>query len=277
MVSRFDARACDLGEGAFWHPLRKQFFWFDITGCRMLSAGLEWRFDRMASAAGWIDADRLLIATETDLSVMDLRDGVLRHLAPLEADNPVTRSNDGRADRQGGFWVGTMGKNAEGGAGTIYRWYRGKLSRMYVPVTIPNAICFAPDGRTAYFADTEARRIWAQPLDGEGWPVDESRVFLDLNAEGLNPDGAIIDAAGGMWLACWGDGAVRRFDAQGRQTDRLDVPALHVSCPALGGDDMRDLMLTSARQGLDDPDPVQGQTWMLRAAIPGLPEPQVVL
>lgn len=126
----FDNRACELGEGPIWHPLRRQFFWFDILGRRLLSrddkAGLlEWRFDSMASAAGWIDRDRLLIATETGLDILDLGTGRLAPLMPLEADRPATRSNDGRADRQGGFWIGTMGKHAESGAGAIYRYHRG--------------------------------------------------------------------------------------------------------------------------------------------------------
>ena len=67
-----DNRQCQLGEGAFWHPERQQFFWFDIKGKRLLSqqadgSPLEWRFDRMASAAGWIDRDRAIFETLTGI------------------------------------------------------------------------------------------------------------------------------------------------------------------------------------------------------------------
>lgn len=280
-ASAYDARACFLGEGAFWHPQRRQFFWFDIIGKRLMSRDIsgarEWQFAEMASAAGWIDANRLLIATETGLSVLDLRDTSPTPLTPLEAASPGTRSNDGRADRQGGFWIGTMGKQAEARAGAIYRWYRGELRKLVDAVTIPNAICFSADGRLAHYADTRESRVWTQPLDAEGWPEGERRPYLDLALRGLNPDGAVIDASGAFCVACWGDGAVRRFDPQGHELDRIAVGGLHASCPAIGGSDMQDLLVTTARQGMTDPDPAQGLPYLTRAPAPGLPEPKVIL
>ncbi len=277
----FDSRACALGEGPLWHPERQQFLWFDILGQRLLAQDAdgprEWRFDRMASAAGWIDRDRLLIATETGLAVMDLIDGALTDLVAVEADHPDTRSNDGRADRQGGFWFGTMGKQAQAGAGAIYRYYRGQVRRLFDRVTIPNAICFAPDGQAAFFTDTAQAIIWWQALDGDGWPTGDRQVFLDLGAQGLHPDGAVIDADGGFCCAIWGAGAVIRFDAQGRQTHRITVGGLHSSCPALGGPDLQQMLVTTALQGIDNPDAAQGLTYLATAPVPGLAEPRVIL
>lgn len=277
-----DHRICQLGEGPLWHPERGQFFWFDILGRRLLSQGahgepLEWGFAEMASAAGWIDRDRLLIATETGLSVLDLRGGDPDRIAALEAGNAATRSNDGRADRQGGFWIGTMGKAAEPGAGAIYRFYRGDIRRLVGGITIPNAICFSPDGGTAHYADTDRGIVWRQPLDGDGWPIGERQVWLDLSAQGWSPDGAVMDAAGGFCCAIWGQGAVVRFDPDGRQTHRWDVGGRHSSCPAFGGPGLSQLLVTTARDGIDDPDGDQGKTWRLDASLTGLPEPRVIL
>ncbi|MDP5305861.1 SMP-30/gluconolactonase/LRE family protein [Paracoccus spongiarum] len=280
-MTPFDDRICDLGEGPLWHPLRGQFFWFDILGRRLLSreAGLplDWRFDRMASAAGWVDRDRLIVATETGLALLDLTRGVLQMLAEVEADQPDTRSNDGRADRQGGFWFGTMGKQAQQGRGAIYRWYRGDLRRLVSGITIPNAICFSADGRSAHYADTRQGRVWRLDLDAAGWPQGAPRPYLDLRGDGLNPDGAVIDAEGALCLACWGAGRVIRFDPSGGRLDEVAVGGLHSSCPALGGADLRDMLVTTAREGIADPDPAQGLPWLVRAPAPGLPEPQVLL
>lgn len=278
----FDNRACELGEGPIWHPLRRQFFWFDILGRRLLSrddeAGLlEWRFDAMASAAGWIDRDRLLIATETGLDIMDLGTGRLAPLMPLEADRPATRSNDGRADRQGGFWIGTMGKHAESGAGAIYRYHRGEMRKIIGDISIPNAICFSPDGRVAHYTDTPTGLVWRQPLDADGWPDGDRDLYLDLRRAGLNPDGAVIDSEGAMCLACWGAGRVVRFAPDGRRLDEMAVGGRHSSCPAFGGADLRDLLVTTALEGIGQPEPGDGLPWLLRAAVPGLPEPPVVL
>ena len=280
-MTPFDNRSCFLGEGALWHPLRQQFFWFDVLEGRLLSrdasGALEWRLGRIASAAGWVDENRLLIATETGLTVLDLTSGAQTPLVAIEAESPATRCNDGRADRQGGFWLGTMGKAAEPRAGTIWRWHRGSLRPLVEGVTIPNAICFAADGRTAFYTDTPTAQVWRQPLDPDGWPEGERSLYLDLAPQGLHPDGAVIDSSGAFCVACWGAGAVLRFDPQGRLLGRIPVGGRHSSCPALGGPDLDQLLVTTAREGIADPDPAQGQTWLVPAPVPGLPEPRVLL
>ncbi|RHZ99084.1 SMP-30/gluconolactonase/LRE family protein [Cereibacter sphaeroides] len=274
----FDPRVCGLGEGPLWHPERQQFFWFDILGRRLLGeGGAAWTFDRAVTAAGWIDRDRLLVATETGLAVLDLRTRALDPLLAVEADRPETRSNDGRADRQGGFWFSTMGKEAQSGAGSLYRFHHGCLERLVEGLTIPNAICFAPDGRTAYYSDTARQLVWTQRLDAEGWPVGERELFLDLTDEGLNPDGAVIDAEGGFCCAAWGAGAVLRFDAGGRQTHRLAVGGRQPSCPAFGGPEFDRLLVTTATEGMEDPGPDEGLPYLLRPGLRGLAEPRVTM
>lgn len=280
-MTPYDSRACELGEGAFWHPDRGQFFWFDILSRRLYARGgegsHEWHFDRMASAAGRVDARHLLLATETGLALLDLETGTLSDHVAVEADRPETRSNDGRADRQGGFWFGTMGKQAQTGAGALYRYHRGKVERLFSGISIPNAICFAPDGRSAYFADTALGLVWVQPLDAAGWPVGERRVFLDLSAAGLNPDGAVTDSEGGLWIAKWGAGAVMRYTPDGQRSHEIAVGGLHASCPAFGGEGLADMLVTTAREGITAPDANQGLPWLIRPGFRGLAEPLVVL
>ncbi|HSF92689.1 MAG TPA: SMP-30/gluconolactonase/LRE family protein, partial [Paracoccaceae bacterium] len=131
----FDPRLCTLGEGPLWHPERNQLFWFDILGKRLLSRDetgpLTWQFDEHVSAAGWVDRDTLLIASETALFRFTLSSGVREDIVALEADNPQTRSNDGRADPWGGFWIGTMGNSAQPDAGAIYRFYKGGVTKLF--------------------------------------------------------------------------------------------------------------------------------------------------
>lgn len=277
-----DNRQCQLGEGAFWHPERQQFFWFDILGRRLLSQDaegqpLEWGLDRIASAAGWIDRDRLLIATERGLAVLSLADGALTDIAAVEADRPDTRSNDGRADRQGGFWFGTMGNKGESGAGALYRFYRGEVRKLRDAITIPNSICFSPNGGTVHYSDTDCGIVWRQGLDGDGWPIGERQIYLDLSGQGWSPDGAVIDAESGFCCAIWGQGAVMRFDRDGQRTHVWDVGAQHSSCPAFGGPHMSDLLVTTAWDGIENPDAAQGRTYRLATDLTGLPEPRVIL
>ena len=254
-VTVFDNTRCTLGEGPLWHPERSQLFWFDIIGKSLLTrAGgrtANWRFDVHVSAAAWVDHDTLLIAGEAALFTFDLRNGRQTPLCPLEADNPTTRSNDGRADPWGGFWIGTMGKNGEPAAGAIYRYFEGELRCLYTPVTIPNAISFAPDRSCAYFADTAAGKIWRQRLArAEGWPEGDPVLFLDLSAEALRPDGAVVDSEGCMWNAQYGSARVVRYSPDGRQLSSIELPAENTTCPAFGGPDLSTLYVTSALQGL---------------------------
>ena len=284
-VATYDDRACVLGEGPLWHPERGQLFWFDIMGKRLLTrsedGATDWTFDRHVSAAGWVDRDTLLVASETDLFRFDLGTGAQEHVAPLEEGNAVTRSNDGRADPFGGFWIGTMGKNAEAGAGALYRFYRGEVVQLRDGITIPNATCFAPDGRHAFFADTAEHIVWRIPLDGEGWPDGDWEVWLDHRESGINPDGAVVDAEGGFWCAEWGNARVGRYDAEGNLVDEVALDVPQPTCPAFGGSDMRTLYVTSARQGLPsdamDGAPRSGMTLSVAAPLLGQPEHRVIL
>lgn len=281
MAEVYDARPCTLGEGPLWHPERGQLFWFDILGRRLLSRegdrALEWRFDEIVSAAGWVDRNTLMIASETGLFRFDIPSGRRDAILPLEADNPVTRSNDGRADPMGGFWIGTMGKKAEAGAGAIYRYYRGRIEKLYGEISIPNAICFSPDGRTAYFADTKQGRIQRQSLDPEGWPRGKPEVFVDLRAEGLNADGSVCDSEGGVWNAQWGASRVARYLPDGTLDRVIPIGARNASCPAFGGAGLRTIYVTSAREDLAEPTAADGLVYAAPAPFVGLPEHRVIL
>lgn len=287
-VTVFDSRSCILGEGPLWHPRRQQLFWFDIMNCKLLSRHegqpLEWQFDRHVSAAGWIDNSRLLIASETGLSRFDLETGAEEMLCAIEADRPQTRSNDGRADPWGGFWMGTMGKAGETAAGTLYRWFRGELKVLDSGLTTPNAICFDADRHCAYYSDTRTRLIWRQPLDpATGWPAGDKTVFLDLRATAETPehkpDGAVIDSAGCLWSAQWGSARVARYSPEGRFLSAISLPTGHSSCPAFGGADLGTLYVTTATQKLpedrDDWQATAGQTFAIATAFCGVKEPAV--
>lgn len=273
-----DPTPCSLGEGPIWHPERDQLFWFDILEKRLHTVGCHWQFDHCVSAAGWVARDKLMIASAEGLHLFDIETGAMEDICPIEADNPVTRSNDGRADPQGGFWIGTMAMEAEPGAGAYYRYYRGELRLLYGNWSIPNATCFSPDGRTAYICDTPKKVIHKVALDPDGWPDGDLETFVDLTAEGLNPDGAVIDAAGNLWNAQWQAHRVAVYAPEGRLLTAFGVPASQATCPAFGGADLSTLYVTSAAHGLSDPlNPHHGKTFAIVTGARGQREHQVSL
>ena len=281
----FDPTLCTLGEGPLWHPERGEFFWFDILSSRLLTrvgdTTRHWTFDEHVSAAGWIDNDHLLVASETRLMRFSIETGATEDVAPLEADRTQTRSNDGRADPQGGFWIGTMSKTGASEQGAIYRYFRGEVRLLYPNITVSNAMCFAPDGDHAYFADTGRKTVWRQHLDAQGWPKGEPEVYLDLSAEGLRPDGAVVDADGRFWCALFGSACVIVCDKSGAEIARHPIGAECTTCPAFGGADLTDLYVTSARHKLSDETLADGRahgaTFLLEGIGKGQAEHRVIL
>lgn len=275
-----DDRVCQLGEGPLWHPIRNQLFWFDILSKKMLcDDGSEWIFDDKVSAAGWISESELLIASERELFRFDMETGERETVVALEADNPNNRSNDGRIDPWGGFWIGTLGYEHETGAGAIYRYYKGELRKLFGQVTIPNAICFDPDGTTGFFGDTTPAKVWKVRLDErDGWPVGDADLFLDLKAEGLHPDGAVILQDGSFLNAQYHASRVALYDAAGVFQKAFACPASRITCPAMNG---TLLFATSACAGQDADEwanePHGGKTFSMDIGLAGQLENQVIL
>lgn len=284
-IAVYDDRPCELGEGPIRHPGRAQMFWFDILNRKMLTreggSPAEYAFSEIASAAGWTGPDSLLIASETGLSDFNLVTCEETRVADIEQDDPNTRSNDGRADPQGGFWMSTMSKTAEQHKGAIYRYYRGETRQLVRNITIPNSICFTPDGNSAYFTDSADKRVLRIKLDAQGWPSGLPEVFLDFRGEDFAPDGSVTDRDGNLWNAQWGAGRVAAYSPDGALLHEVEFPARHTSCPAFGGHDLSRLYCTSAREHLS-PDiiaaePQNGQTFAVSLGVQGWPEPQVIL
>ncbi|MBU2994253.1 SMP-30/gluconolactonase/LRE family protein [Octadecabacter sp. 1_MG-2023] len=272
----FDETKCTLGEGPLWHPSRGELYWFDILSKRLHTKDHHWQFTRYVSAAGWVDDNRLLIADSIGLHVFDLATSTGDQIAEIEVDNPITRSNDGRADPWGGFWIGTMGVDGEAKAGAIYRYYRGEVRKLFAGISTSNAICFVPNATHAYFTDTKTRKIMRQKLaEKDGWPVGDPEVWLDFGDTPWGPDGAVVDMDGNFWNAQWGANRVACYAPDGTLTQTISFPAKQTSCPAFGGVGFKTLFCTSAGIGQSEPD--DGKTFATPVDAVGQAEHQVIL
>ncbi|WP_447957670.1 SMP-30/gluconolactonase/LRE family protein [Vreelandella sp. EE7] len=278
---------CELGEGPQWQAASGRLYWCDILGHT-----LHWlepetaihesvALERMVSCAAPTEDARLLLVGENRLTLFDPASRTQTPFCDFEADNPVTRSNDARVDRHGSLWLSTMGKNAEPGAGSLYRLHRGKLHTLRTDLTIPNAICFSPEGDTAYFADTPTGVVVRWALDEQGFPIGAPVPFADFSQLDGNPDGAVIDEEGLMWLALWGAGKVVRLDKRGQIVAHITLPVDQPSCPAFGGAALKTLYITTAREGLSDAElaatPKAGSLFEGKPDIAGLGEPPIQL
>src|SRR5690606_7878807 len=159
----------------------------------------------MASALAFIDADRQLLVTEIGLQIRDVTTGRLTMHRPVDADNPLTRSNDARVHPSGALWFGTMALTEEKGAGAILRYFKGEVRTLFPGIGIPNSICFSPDGSVAYYADTAINILMRVACDpATGLPLGEPEVFHDQRGDKGGLDGSVVDAEGVLWNARWG-------------------------------------------------------------------------
>ncbi|HEU4985769.1 MAG TPA: SMP-30/gluconolactonase/LRE family protein [Rhizobiaceae bacterium] len=279
---------CYLGEGPIYDAASGKLFWFNIARKKLLEmllpdgATIVHDLPLIASALAIIDEERQLLATETGLQVRDVATGKLTMLVPIEADNAATRSNDARVHPCGAFWVGTMGKNAEHGAGSIYWFFRGEVRKLFGDITIPNSICFSPDGRIAYFGDTRKNVIRRVPCDPTtGLPTGEASVFVDAMGMEGGIDGSVTDADGVLWNARWGGAALDAWSPDGRLLRTIPLPARQPSCPAFVGKDAGRIAVTSAWEGLDEvqrkADPQAGYTFLVDIPVRGRFDPQVLI
>jgi len=286
--TKLNASASKLGEGPTYDPHTGTAWWFDIVGRKLfeyvLATNTVTLHDllEMGSVLARVDADRQVIATETGLYLRHVATGELELITPIEADNAITRSNDGRVHPCGALWFGTMGKNAEKKAGAIYHVARGVVTKLYPGITIPNAICFSPDGTIAYFTDTMSGKLMRVTLDrATALPTGKPEVFFDHRGGDGGLDGAVCDQDGVIWNARWGAGCIDAYSPEGKRLTTLKVPANQSTCPAFVGGNADRLLVTSAREGLSKEqlaaDPDAGSTFLLNHPVKGRFEPDYIL
>ncbi|WP_077962222.1 SMP-30/gluconolactonase/LRE family protein [Ensifer adhaerens] len=272
-----------LGEGPTYDPATGTAWWFNIKGQELHELHLEsgrksvHALPFLGSVLAVIDPARHLIATDQGLFVRDTQTGAFSLLVTLE-DKPGNRSNDGRVHASGSLWIGTMGRSAEKGAGAIYHVAGTKVTKLYDRVTIPNSICFSPDGTVAYFVDTDINHLMRVDIDAQtGLPKGEPSLLVDGSGEAGGIDGSVCDADGLIWNARWGSGTVDVYRPDGARIARYTMPTTQPSCTAFIGPKADRMLVTSAWQDLDDAaraaDPHAGKTFDLGVSVKGRFEP----
>jgi sugar lactone lactonase YvrE len=276
-----DARA-DLGEGPRWDARGQRLLWVDIMrgrvhalrpaqhACRNVEVGRP-----VGAVAGAADGG-LILAAAGGFARLDWDSGHVEPLVPVEADRPQNRFNDGSCDAAGRFWAGTMALDERPGAGALYRLDPdGTVHTMLTGVTISNGIDWSLDGRLMYYVDSPTRRIDVFDFDVAKGTIANRRAFVAIAAADGIPDGLTVDAAGFVWLALWGGGALHRYAPHGTRERTVPLPVSHPTSCAFGGKDLDELYVTSARRPLSADalarEPMAGGVLRLRPGVAGRP------
>lgn len=259
----------ELGEGTIWDPEAGVLWWIDIYGpiiYRYDPATGENRGYPAPEYLGCIGLRRsggLVVTMASGFYFFDPDTGVFTAIADPEAEHEDTRFNDGKPDRFGNFWSGTMfeapGKNPAR-IGALYRLDSGgTIKKMYDGIGCANGLAWSPDGRVMYFTDSHTNLVWAFDYAPEAGTIENQRVYLDLSDRDYIVDGSTVDAAGNYWLTVPFKGKVLAFDPSGEQIAEVDMPCDLPTCCEFGGADLDTLYVTTARYRRSDEE-LAGQT-----------------
>jgi sugar lactone lactonase YvrE len=212
----------------------------------------------------------MVIATEHDFVICGDRGEEPRLIATPVHDSQA-RFNDGGCDPEGNFLCGTMRYDEGPGGGALYRLKPDQSVDVVLrDVTVSNGLVWTDDGATAYYVDSATHRIDVFDHDPDSG-LHNRRTFAEIPSGSGDPDGLTIDVDGGIWVALWKGGAVRRYAANGSLDAIIELPTRLVTACTFGGPGLDELYITTSRYGEDAPDPSAGAVFVARPGVAGLP------
>jgi sugar lactone lactonase YvrE len=263
------------GEGPVWSESWGGLRWVDMLAGDVLSLAADGTIDRrhVGNVAAALRPRRqggAVIAVERGFALEDA-DGAIRYLGELWTDTHV-RMNEGGCDPDGRFYCGSMAYDQRPGAGALYRLDPDDSVHVVLEnVTISNGLEWSPDGSLAYYNDTPTQRVDVFDYDGESG-LTGRRPFAEIPAEAGGPDGLTVDDEGGVWVALYGGGAVRRYNPEGVLDEVIEVPAEQVTACTFGGSNLDQLFITTSREGLGGgDDPLAGSVFRSAVGVASLP------
>ena len=220
------------------------------------------------------DWNEIVAAFADGFALLNVLTGERRDIAPFESDLATTRLNDGRTDRQGRFIAGGMDEAAGAPISSVWRLDPDlTVTKLLDGVGCANGTCFAPDGRTMWFADSSKGEIECFDYEVANGSISDRRAVAKTPAPGV-PDGSCVDTDGFVWNAVWEGYRVERYAPDGRLDARVEVPVKKPTCCAFGGRDLDTLFITTSRLGESEDDlerePLAGSLFSLKPGVRGL-------
>ncbi|MEF2244635.1 MULTISPECIES: SMP-30/gluconolactonase/LRE family protein [unclassified Paenibacillus] len=272
-----------LGEGPVWLEDEGVFYWVDIIAkqIRFYYPATEElktiQLNDLIGAAVPAGRGSLICAMKTGFYRLELASQQLSEIGKVEEHLPDNRMNDGKCDRSGRFWAGTMSMKGETETGALYCLERDSSVRQAVShVSISNGICWSSDDTKMYYIDTPTREIHQFDYNAETGELSNRKAIITIEKEQGFPDGMTIDAEGMLWVAHWGGACVSRWNpATAKQVESISVPATNITSCCFGGDNLDQLFITSAKEGLSEEhllaEPLAGSCFIFTPGVKGLP------
>jgi sugar lactone lactonase YvrE len=282
-VAQAGRARCSVGENPLFDADLQRLYWIDVRDtpaihARDLPDGREHRWP-MAEDIGSIalaGRGRLLAALRSGFAFFFIDDGRLEPIVDPEPDRPRNRLNDGRCDAAGRYWCGSMNPDSGTADGSLYVLDRTlTVRKVRDGYFTPNGMTWSADGRTMFVADTRRGLIQQHDFDAASGALGEPRLFADFGSQPGGPDGATVDAEGGLWWALFDGGCIVRFAPGGHLHKVVRVPVDKPTACAFGGRDGRTLFVTTASRALGptglQAQPLAGRVLALDVGVAGVP------
>ncbi|MEQ1768584.1 MAG: SMP-30/gluconolactonase/LRE family protein [Devosia sp.] len=274
-----------LGEVPLWDVQEQALYWVDIQGKllqRLTTATGKvdrWEMPERIASLAVRERGGLVVAFASGLAFLDLPSLDINWIARPEADLPGNRFNEGKVDRHGRFWAGTMDDSLSSHTASLYRLDPNlQVSRQLGDIGISNCFIWSKKNDRFWFADSLERKVYTFDYDHAAGTISNRKLFFDTAPMNCTPDGGTIDAEGFIWIAMWDGWKVVRFAPDGRVDREIPLPVAKPTSCMFGGPDLRTLYVTTAiwdtkPDGLKK-QPNAGGLFALDVGVAGLPEPR---
>ena len=271
-----------LGEGPVWNPDEQALYWVDIVRKQLqcwhpeTNTYKSWTLPSEIGSYALRESGGAIVALRDGFHFFDLETAELSAIHDPEPDQSRNRFNDGKCDRQGRFWAGTMG-SGDTPTSAFYRLDAGlECQTMRTGVGTSNGLGWSPDNKTMYYTDSPLHTIFAFDFDTVTGTLSRERIFAEVK-DGF-PDGLTVDSEGHVWSATWDGWRINRFAPDGTLVAEIEMPVQRPTSCMFGGKNFDELFITSASVGLSDEEkskqPEAGHVFQLETEVKGLPEPK---
>ena len=248
-----------LGESPVWCARTQSLWWIDVVAPSLwrwrhaTEQAQSWPLPKPPAALALLEGGGVFIIFRAGAAVLDHPEAELKWLALPEMSFAEERFNDGKVDRLGRLWLGTLDRRLSRPLGQLYRMGAdAALQVVDSGFAIANGIGWSPDGRVMYFAETHEHRVYRYDFDPASGTISNRTVLIQLPDGPGGPDGLTVDAAGSIWCVLFERGTVNRYHPTGELESSVALPVSRPTSCAIGGLDMRTLFITTARYGLSD-------------------------
>lgn len=281
-VDSLFASKCILGESPLWYATRRCCYWVDIEKGILFEynwlskATRTWSFAQRLSLVREGKNNELILALGASISRFDPETKVLSPIIDIETAESGTRCNDGACDTLGRLWIGTMHLQHRKESGALYMIDTDlKIQKKIEKTSVSNGIVWSLDNKHLFYIDSPTQVVQAFNFDAKSGEIIFEKNVVEVPPEMGTPDGMAIDEEGMLWIAHWGGFGVYRWNPNdGKLLGKIELPAPQVTSCAFAGDNLDTLIITSARENLNDEDlakyPESGNLFIVKTGAKGV-------